>query len=65
MVAQEISVAVKSAFTLEERRAFLKLSLEERRRLLAEQVEHAIEDYNSEQASKEREEWQGGDLVDL
>ncbi len=65
MIAQEISVAVESTLTLEERRAFLKLPLEERRRLLAEQAEQAVEDYKSEQALKEREQWQGGDLVEL
>jgi hypothetical protein len=45
------------------RRSHLKLSLEERRRQLAEQAEKLTSHY--ENTKKERELWQGGDLVQL
>ncbi len=50
--------------TLAERRAFHRLPLAERRRLLAEQAEHAAVDYEDEAATKEREEWQSGDIIE-
>ena len=51
--------------TLERRRAFLKLSLAERRRILLQQTEDAAEHYEDTQSSSERETWQGGDIVDF
>lgn len=47
--------------SLIERRAFLKLPLEERRRIMAAQVEKIAPTYAQE---SERQEWQGGDIVD-
>lgn len=49
--------------TLEKRRMFLKLPLEERRRQLAEQAEKLLEHYEREK--HEREAWQGGDIVEF
>lgn len=65
MTAQELVIAPVPALTLEQRRAFLKLPLEERHRLLAEQADRMIAHYESEQEVREREEWQGGDIVEL
>lgn len=53
----------KKIITLKQRRAHLKLSLEKRRRQLAEQAEKLARHYETEK--KEREAWQGGDIVEL
>jgi hypothetical protein len=50
--------------TLADRLAFLKLPLEERRRILAEQANAMIAEYNLEENRLEREVWQGGDIVE-
>lgn len=52
------------ALTLEDRRAFMKLPLEERHRRLAEQAERMVDHYNLESETAEREIWQGGDIVE-
>ena len=49
---------------LEARRAFMKLSVDERRRILALQADKIAEHYESEAQSAEREQWQGGDIVE-
>ena len=64
MIAQETSVDIQEPMTLEQRRAFHRLPLAERRRLLAKQAEQVVALYADESATKEREEWQGGDLVE-
>jgi len=46
-----------------QKREFLKLPLEERRRILLKQAEEAAHQYESEEQSAEREHWQGGDIV--
>lgn len=56
-------VKTEKAITLEQRRAHLKLPLEERRRQLAEQAEKLLEHY--ETGKKERETWQGGDIIEF
>lgn len=63
MTAQEHTVEVE---TLQSRRLreFLKLPIEERRRILAEQAEQMAEHYEEESARRERELWQGGDIVE-
>jgi hypothetical protein len=48
----------KPPLKLIERRAFLKLPIEERRRILSEQAEQAANNYEVDN------EWQGGDIVD-
>jgi hypothetical protein len=45
-------------------REFMKLPIEERRRILAEQAEQMVEHYEEESARRERELWQGGDIVE-
>ena len=51
--------------SLEQRRAFLKLPLEERRRLMQEQADRIAQHYESQSEVTERNEWQGGDIVDV
>ena len=65
MIAQEPSIAVEPTNTLEQLRAFMKLPLAERRRLLAKQAEQMIEHYEATQEVEERIAWQGGDIVEL
>jgi hypothetical protein len=50
--------------SLAERRAFMKLPIEERRRVLAAQAERMAEPYEAEPERSERESWQGGDIVE-
>ncbi len=64
MISQEEKVAAEPQLTLEERRAFLKLPLEARRRKLAEQAQQVSEHYQSEPDAGEREDWQGVDIVE-
>jgi hypothetical protein len=49
---------------LEARRAFMKLSVDERRRILALQADEIAEHYESETQSIERAQCQGGDIVE-
>jgi len=63
MIAQED--AVESETPQSRRlREFIKLPIEERRRILAEQAEQMVEHYEEESARRERELWQGGDIVE-
>ena len=64
MLKQNDLVGSEEAMTLEQRRAFLKLPLAERRRLLSRQAEDAARHYEFEQSVQEREAWQGGDIVE-
>jgi hypothetical protein len=63
MISQEEKIGI-SQLTLEDRRSFLKLPLEERRKRLAEQAEQLAEHYNQESSIEERAEWQGGDIIE-
>ena len=63
MISQEEKIGT-SQLTLEDRRAFLKLPLEERRKRLAEQADQLARHYDQESASEERAEWQGGDIIE-
>lgn len=56
-------IETERAITIEQRRAHLKKTLVERRRELSEQAEKMIEHYEAEK--KEREAWQGGDIVEF
>lgn len=49
--------------SLEERRAFMKLPLAERRHLMAQQADKMAEIYESAEEAAERKPWQGGDIV--
>jgi hypothetical protein len=64
MLKQNDLVSPEDPITLEQRRAFLKLPLSERRRILSQQAEEAASHYESEQSIREREVWQGGDIVE-
>jgi hypothetical protein len=64
MVKQNDLVKSEERTTLAQRRAFLKLPLAERRRVLFQQAEDAADHYESEQNVREREAWQGGDIVE-
>ncbi len=50
--------------TLADRRAFLKLPMEERHRILAKQAERVAAHYEQEPERSERVEMQGGDIVE-
>ena len=63
MIRQQDPVGARPT-TLEERRLFLQLPLEERRRQLAQQADRAIEPYEQKSSTQERLEWQGGDIVE-
>ncbi len=54
MISQEENVETKRALSIADRRAFMKLPLEERRRRFAEQAEKMVEHYESEQERAER-----------
>jgi len=61
---QEDIFETTAPLTLAERLAFLKLPLEERRRILAEQADAMVDEYELESNRRERELWQGGDIVE-
>ena len=52
------------ALTLAQRRAYMTLPLEERRKRLAAQAERMVAYYEREPERTEREAWQGGDIVE-
>jgi len=64
MLKEKDLASAGDVMTLEQRRAFLKLPLAERRRILSQQAEDAADQYESDQSVQEREAWQGGDVVD-
>jgi hypothetical protein len=64
MIAQEDTVETETPTSLAEIREFMKLPIEERRRILAQQAEQMVEHYEEESARRERELWQGGDIVE-
>ena len=49
---------------LEARRAFMKLSVDERRRIMTLQADEIAEHYEGDAQSTEREQWQGGDILE-
>jgi len=64
MLKENDLVNSAETMTLEQRRAFLKLPLAERRRILSQQAESAATHHESEESLREREAWQGGDIVE-
>jgi transcriptional regulator with XRE-family HTH domain len=54
-------IAAEPALALVERRAFMKLPLSERRRIMQAQAEKLLSSYED---AAERQEWQGGDIVE-
>jgi hypothetical protein len=51
-----------SVLTLAQRRAFMALSLKDRRKMLAAQAARMAAHYEQKSESIEREAWQGGDV---
>jgi hypothetical protein len=51
--------------TLEQRRSFLKLPIGERRERMDEQAARMVPHYEAAGEVSEREQWQGGDLVEF
>ena len=64
MVIQEAVLELTQPLTLEQRRTIHQLPLTERHRLLTEQAERSAVYYEEAKAAKEREEWQGGDIIE-
>jgi hypothetical protein len=62
MITQEEIIETESS--LVQRRAFMKLPLAERRKILAAQAEKLLAHYEEETAIDEREIWQGGDVIE-
>jgi len=58
MITQEDLVAIETPESLTEIPEFLKLPIEERRRILAERAEEMVKHYEEESARRERELWQ-------
>jgi len=64
IVAEHKTADIDEALTLEQRRAFMGLPLEERRRRMAEQADGMLEHYEAKQEAADRHHWQGGDIVE-
>jgi hypothetical protein len=64
MSTLEETIETTGPLTLADRRAFMTLPIEERRRILAKQAEAMIAEYELESNRRERELWQGGDIVE-
>ena len=64
MVMHAHTAETDQVLTLTQRRAYMTLSLEERRRILAAQAEHMVAYYEQESERSERAAWQGGDVVE-
>ncbi len=64
MITQEDELKETATLTLEDRRAFMKLSMAERREILTHQAEKITGLYEAAPDSTEREQWQGGDVVE-
>ena len=64
MSTQEETIETTAPMTLADRLAFMRLPIEERRRMLAEQAEAMIAEYELDSNRHERELWQGGDVVE-
>lgn len=63
MIKSQID-AVDRGLTLEQRRAFMKLPLEERRRQMVKQAAQLADHYERPAEASERHDWQGGDIVE-
>jgi hypothetical protein len=64
MITEKSLAEGNQGLSLSERRAFLQLPLEERRKRLAAQADAMIEHYGQEPEQEERLAWQGGDIVE-
>lgn len=64
MAIQAQKAEADQPLTLAQRRAYMQLPLEERRRRLAAQADLMAAHYEQEPEQTEREAWQGGDIVE-
>ena len=64
MVKHAHTAEADQVLTLAQRRAYMTLSLEERRKLLGAQAERMAAHYEQGSERTEREAWQGGDIVE-
>ena len=65
MLKEEGMISAPADLILADRRAFMKLPIEERRQILAKQANDLLAHYVDQTTALEREAWQGGDIVDL
>ncbi len=63
-MAKPKAKVVPRGLELPERRAFMKLPLPERRRRMAEQAAKMVAHYERPKEVRQRQEWQGDDLVE-
>lgn len=64
MAIQAQKTEVGQVLTLAQRRDYMQLPLEERRRRLEAQADRVADHYEQALQRKERETWQGGDIVE-
>ena len=64
MILPKKTAKVDQELTLAQRRAYMQLPLEERRKRLAPQADQMAEHYEQEPECTERIAWQGGDIVE-
>ena len=64
MITQEKTAKVSQEISLAQRRAYMKLPLDERRQCLAAQAERMAEHYEQEPEQSECLAWQGGDIAE-
>jgi hypothetical protein len=64
MLKEEDMIAEHSRWGVAERRAFMLLSLEERRHILTQQADDLMGHYRNEENVRDRQDWQGGDVVE-
>ena len=64
VITQEDELKETGTLTLEDRRAFMKLSIAQRRKILAQQANQIAQAYEAEPEFTERDQWQSGDIVE-
>ena len=64
MILPKKTAKIDQALSLAQRRAYMQLPLEERRKRLAAQADQMAEHYAQEPECTERIAWQGGDIVE-
>ena len=64
MITQKDLPEAEEGLSVAQRRAYMRLPLEERRERLAAQAERMIEHYVRGPEQTERHAWQGGDIVE-
>jgi len=64
MILPKKTANVDQELSLAQRRAYMQLPLEERRKRLAAQADQMVEQYEQEPERTERIAWQGGDIVE-